>query len=159
MLVSEGVLKWAINFYPPLFFQRIRVVEFEKGYRAARVKISKSFLNKNYNNAIFGGTMFSAADPLYPVLFSQLLVRKGYQIRAWSRSAGIRFLKPCKTDMYFEIRISDEQLAACENQLKSTGKSRKSYPIEIFDKNKQLCVVAIIEVYVRDLNFLVNGEQ
>jgi acyl-coenzyme A thioesterase PaaI-like protein len=153
MLVSEGILKWIIRFYPPLLFQRIWVIKFEKDFHGVQVKISHSFLNRNYNGSIFGGTIFSAADPFYPVLFHQLLSRKGYKIMAWSRSAAIRFIKPGNTDLYFKIKISDADITACEHQLRTKGKYRKSYPIEIYDKNEKLCVSLISEVYVRDLNF------
>ena len=153
MLVSEGVMKWALNLYPPLLFQRIRIIRFEKGFTGAEVKISRSILNKNYHNAIFGGTMFAAADPFYPVLFYQVLLRKGYKISAWSRSSAIRFIKPCKTDMHFKIIITNTDIDNCERQLNLNGKYRKSFPVEIYDKNNKLCVSVINEIYVRNLNF------
>jgi acyl-coenzyme A thioesterase PaaI-like protein len=153
MLVSEGVLKWVINFYPPLFFQRIWVIKFEKGFRGVNVNINKSFLNKNYNNSIFGGTIFSAADPFYPLLFYHILSHKGYKIKGWSRSAAIRYIKPGETDLHFKINISEEDIADCEDHLKTAGKYRKSYPIEIYDKNGILCVSVIMEMYIRDLSF------
>jgi hypothetical protein len=135
MLVSEGVLKWVLRFFPPLFFQRIWVTGFEKGFHSVEVKISKSILNKNYNNAIFGGTVFSAADPFYPVLFDQVLKRRGFKINVWSRSLVIRFLKPCKTDLHFKIAISEADIADCEYLLKINGRYRRSFPIEIYDIN------------------------
>ncbi len=156
MLVSEGVLKWAINLYPPLFFQRIRVVKFDKGFLGVNVKINKSLLNKNYHNSIFGGTLFSAADPFFPLLFYQVFIRKGYDVRAWSRSAAIRFIKPGKTDLYFKISITNTDIADCEHYLNTTGKYRKSYSIEIYDKNEKLCVTVINEIYVRNLSFSDN---
>src|SRR4051812_27308465 len=93
MLVSAGLLKWILRFYPPLFFQRIWVVNIERDFTGLQIKISKSILNRNYNRSIFGGTIFSAADVCYPVLFHQLLSHKGYKVAVWSRSAQINFLK------------------------------------------------------------------
>ena len=143
-----------MRFYPPLLFQRIKVQGFEKGYKGVSVKISKSFLNRNYNNSIFGGTIFSAADPFYPVLFYQVLTRRGYQIKAWSKSSAIRYRKPCKTDMHFSINLKDEDFAACEQQLNTTGKFRMAYPIDIYDQDSKLCVSLLSEVYVRNINYV-----
>jgi acyl-coenzyme A thioesterase PaaI-like protein len=154
MLVSEGVLKWAINLYPPLFFQRIRVIKFDKGFTGASIKVSKSILNTNYHDSIFGGTIFSAADPFYPVLFYQVLIRKGYKVKAWSRSSAIRFVKPGKTNLYFRVQISEKDITGCENQLDTVGKYRKSFEVEIYDKNDKLCATLINEIYVRNLNFI-----
>jgi acyl-coenzyme A thioesterase PaaI-like protein len=154
MLVSEGVLKWAINLYPPLFFQRIRVIKFDKGFTGASIKVSKSILNTNYHDSIFGGTIFSAADPFYPVLFYQVLIRKGYNVKAWSRSSAIRFVKPGKTNLYFRVLISEKDISGCEHQLNTIGKFRKSFEVEIYDKNDKLCASLINEIYVRNLNFI-----
>jgi acyl-coenzyme A thioesterase PaaI-like protein len=153
MLVSEGVLKWAINLYPPLFFQRIRVIKFDKGFTGANIKVSKSILNTNYHDSIFGGTIFSAADPFYPVLFYQVLIRKGYKVKAWSRSSAIRFVKPGKTNLYFRVQITENEISDCEHQLNTIGKFRKSFQVEIYDKNNKLCASLINEIYVRNLNF------
>jgi hypothetical protein len=153
VVVSERVLKWAMRFYPPLFFQRIWVINFEKGFRGVHVKINKSILNKNFNNAIFGGTIFSAADPFYPLLFHQLLSHKGYQIIAWSKSSEIQYLKPCKTDMRFKIKITDDDAGECEYLLNTFGKYMKNYLIDIYDKKGDICVSVMNEVYVRNLNF------
>ena len=78
------------------WFQRIWVVNFSKGFTGVKVKINNSWLNRNYNRSIFGGTLFAAADPFYPVLFHQLFTKKGYKVMAWSKSAEIQFLKPTR---------------------------------------------------------------
>lgn len=118
-----------------------------------RVKINKSVLNKNYNNSIFGGTIFSAIDPFYPVLFHQILTNKGYKIIAWSKSSQIHYLKPGMTDMYFEIRIDDDDLTDCEHILSTEGRYLKVYPIDIYDKKGELCTSITNEIYIRNLNF------
>ena len=158
MPVSENTLKWAMRFYPCLFFQRIWVIKFETEFKGVHVKINKSILNRNYNNSIFGGTIFSAADPFYPVLFHQVLSNKGYNVVAWSKSADIHFLKPGLTDLYFTITIPEEVIADCERELNHAGKYVKVYPIDIYDKNGQLCVTVLNEIYVRNLNYGESSE-
>lgn len=158
MAVSENTLKWAMRFYPSLLFQRIWVIKFEKGFLGVQVKINKSLLNRNHNNSIFGGTIFSAADPFYPVLFYQLLTIRGYKVIAWTKSSNINFLKPGMTDLYFKIEISDNDIKTCEQELAATGKCLKMYIVDIYDKNGQLCVSVSNEIYIRDLNYVVSGE-
>lgn len=158
MPVSESTLKWAMRLYPSLFFQRIWVIKFEKGFRGVHVKINKSLLNRNYNNSIFGGTIFSAADPFYPVLFYQLLTIRGYKVIAWTKSSHIHFLKPGMTDLHFKIEISDHDIKTCEQELTSVGKSLKVHTVDIYDKNGQLCATAASEIYVRDLNYVASGD-
>src|SRR5690606_24363501 len=107
MRVSENLLKWTIRFYPPLFFQRIWVKKFHKNFRGVDVKIHRSFLNKNYNASIFGGTIFSATDPFYAILFDQILQREGYRVRVWLKSAEIQYIKPAFHALFFTITIND----------------------------------------------------
>ena len=154
MVVSEGLLKWIMRFYPPLFFQRIWVVRLDKGFTGARVKIIKSIFNRNYNGSIFGGTLFTAADPFYPLLFHQLFTRKGYRVLAWSKSAEIQFLKAGLTDLYFDIKLTQNEIDEAEYILNNGGKYIKSHPIDIYNKNGEICVSLTKEVYLRNLDFV-----
>ena len=151
MSSSENAVKWAMRLYPPLFFQRIWVSGFKAGFRGVSVSISKSFLNTNHDHSIFGGTIYAAADPFHPILFTHLLTLKGYNVKAWSRSSAIRYFKPAKTDLHFNIDITDAELEACETQLKLNGKYRKSYQVVLLDKDENLCALVINEMYIRDL--------
>lgn len=152
MLVSENVLKWALRLYPPLLFQRIWVIRFEKNFRGVWVKVNKSLINNNYNNSIFGGTIFAAADPFYPLLFHQILEHNGYQVRVWLKSAEINYLKPGRTDLFFNINISQKDIQEIENILNTDGKHVKAYPIEMYNKQGELCVVVSSEIYIRNLS-------
>ncbi len=151
MIVSENMLEWAMRFYPPLFFQRIWVIKFEKGFTGVHVKISKSFLNVNYNRTIFGGTIFSASDPFFALLFDQILQRRGLKCRVWLRSAEIRYLKPGATNLYFTISLSEQQIQEAETILVTEGKFVKAYPMNIFSSEGLLCATVINEVYIRNL--------
>jgi acyl-coenzyme A thioesterase PaaI-like protein len=159
MVVSEGILKWAMRLYPPLLFQRIWVVKFEKGFKGVHVKINRSLLNINHNGSIFGGTIFSAADPFFPVLFHQLLSHKGYNIISWSKSAAIQYRKPAMTDLFLKINLTDDDIAACEDILNTTGKYLKVYPIEVYDKQADVCASIMVKIYVRNLNYSEINQQ
>ena len=152
MVVSENVLKWALRFYPPLLFQRIWVIRFDKGFRGVRVKINRSLINNNYNHSIFGGTIFAAADPFYPLLFHQVLGHKGYKTRIWLKSAEINYLKPGRTDLFFNINLTENDIEEVEQVLNTDGKHIKAYPIEMYSKEGELCVSVSSEIYIRNLN-------
>lgn len=145
-----------MRFYPPLFFQRVWTKRFEQDFRGVEVSIRKSFWNRNYNNSIFGGTIFSAADAFYPVLFFKIFTEKGYSIRAWSKSSEIKYLKPSYFNLYFNIHIDEAEINEAEEILNTLGKYTKLHPIEIFDKNGRNVASVLVEVYMRNLNFISN---
>jgi hypothetical protein len=153
MQVSENLLKWVMRFYPPLFFQRIWVIKFDEGFRGVQVRIRKSIWNTNYNGSIFGGTIFAAADPFYPILYYQVFSHKGYKIKGWAKSSEIKFLKPGATHLYFTIRLDEAEITETETILNTTGKYTKAYPIEIYDKNGVNVASVMNEIYLRNLNF------
>ncbi|OOQ62104.1 DUF4442 domain-containing protein [Mucilaginibacter pedocola] len=153
MVLSENALKWVMRFYPPLLLQRIWVLGFHKGFAGVKVKVSKSWLNKNYNGSIFGGTIFAAADPFYPVLFHQILNADGKRrLAIWSKSAKIDFLKPALGNLFFEIKLTEADIAEANETLIVTGKYEKLFPIDIYNKAGEVCASLLNEVYVRDLD-------
>ena len=154
MVVSENTMKWVMRVYPPLLLQRIWVKSFDKGFRGVKVKINKSLFNKNYNGSIFGGTIFAAADPFYPVLFNQVLNPKGeLRLKIWSKSAKIDFLRPALTDMFFEIKLTDGDIGHAVETLVAAGKYERAFPVDIYNKDGEVCVSMMNEVYIRDLSF------
>jgi hypothetical protein len=151
MKVSPKVLKWVLRFYPPLFFQRIWIQRFDKNFRSVEVKIFKSLLNTNFNNSIFGGTIYAASDPFYAILFDQVLQLKGFKTRVWLKSAHIQYLKPGRENLYFKIVLTDQEIAEAIHVLETNGKFVKAFPLEIYNKRGELCALVSNEVYIRNL--------
>jgi hypothetical protein len=151
MKVSPKVLKWVLRFYPPLFFQRIWIQRFDKNFRSVEVKIFKSLLNTNFNNSIFGGTIYAASDPFYAILFDQVLQLKGFKTRVWLKSAHIQYLKPGRENLYFKIVLTDQEIAEAIHVLETNGKFVKAFPLEIYNKRGELCALVNNEVYIRNL--------
>lgn len=157
MKASEKALKWAMRFYPPLFFQRIWVKKFHPGFRGVDVTIQSSFLNRNYNSSIFGGTIFAAADPFYPILFDQIFRRKGLKTVVWLKSGSVKYLKPARSKLKFSIVLTEEIIHEAEAILKKEGKFVSTFHLKIHDVNGNICALVDNEVYIRDLNFAHNS--
>lgn len=154
MKLNENGLKWLMRFYPPMLFQRIWVKKIYPNFRGIEVKINRSVFTTNLGNSIFGGTIFSATDPFYALLLGQIMRRKGYRITVWLKSAQIHYLKPGRSDLYFTLKISEETITEAEQAMnKGNGKFIKAFPIEVFDKDKELCATVMNEVYVRNLDY------
>ncbi len=151
MKISARLLKWLLRFYPPLLFQRIWVIDLDKDFRFVKVKICSSLLNRNYNRSIFGGTIYAAADPFYPVLLHRLLTHEGFKIIVWLKSASISFIKPGSTNLYYQIAVTDDDLNNIRQSLLNDGKIIKCFPTEIYSSTGELCASVICEVYIRNL--------
>lgn len=151
MHVSENTLKWLMRFYPPLLLQRVWVKRFYKNFEGVEVKVAKSLLNINYNKSIFGGTIFNAADPFHPILYHELLSRKGLKTKIWVKRSEIEFVKPAYKNLFFKIEISASELSIICDKLKEFGKVLQTNKIEILDQDGQLCALVTNEIYIRYL--------
>jgi acyl-coenzyme A thioesterase PaaI-like protein len=149
MKVSENTIKWVMRLYPPMLLQRIWVQKIHTGFRGADVKINRSLFTLNFGKSIFGGTIFSATDPFYALLFGQIMKHKGYNVTVWLKSASIRYLKPGRANLYYSIRITNEMIIEAETELINKGVFVKTYLIEVYSKNGELCAVADNEIYIR----------
>jgi acyl-coenzyme A thioesterase PaaI-like protein len=117
------------------------------------VKINKSWFTLNLGKSTFGGTIFSATDPFYALCFGQIMQHRGFKITVWLKSAQINYLKPARTDLSFSIKITEEMVCEAEKELKEVGKFIKAFPIELYDKNNELCATVSNEIYIRNLDF------
>lgn len=143
-----------MRLYPPMLFQRIWVKRIHPGFKGIDVKINRTLFTSNLGHSIFGGTIFSATDPFYALLFGQLMERKGFRITVWLKSAQINYLKPARTSLHFTLKITDEMIAEAEEALKKNGKFIKAYSIDLYNKHEELCATAINEIYIRNLDFV-----
>jgi acyl-coenzyme A thioesterase PaaI-like protein len=151
MLVSERVLKWAMRCYPPFLFQGIWTQQFENEFCGVRVKIINTLFNRNYNRSIFGGTIFSAADPFYVILFHQILSRKGFNLKLWLKHSTIDFIRPGNCNLYFKISLSPNEIEEVISCLESDRKFIKTFRVEITNKEGVLYALVHNEIYIRKI--------
>lgn len=154
MKLNPSSLKWLLRFYPPFFFQRIWIKQVHKGFKGIDVKIYKSSLNINSNKTVFGGTIFSALDPVHSILLDQIFQANGLKRTvAWLKSARIEYLKPGRTDLSYSLYLEDEDIAEAFDEIKRRGKVIKTFSTAVFDKNGVKCAVCHNEIYIRNLDF------
>lgn len=149
MILSERLGRFFLNAYPPFRFNRIRITNIEKGYRACTVRIKKSIFNKNMNGTIFGGSLFSASDPFYAILYWQIFERKGYKVQTWLKSAEIHYMRPADQTLYIDFKLTEEEINEAEMSLNTIGKYKQSHEIRYKSKDGDVYVIAKTEVYIR----------
>jgi len=58
--------------------------------------------------------------------------------------------------LYFSLIITDEMLEEATHALTTVGKFIKAYPMEITNKDGEVCATVMNEVYIRNLH---HGEK
>jgi acyl-coenzyme A thioesterase PaaI-like protein len=129
--------KWLMNLYPPLLINRISVKSISSDYKLVEVQVKKSLLNRNLQKTIFGGTIFSAADPFHALMYWQIFRLKGIHCEAWLKRAEIQYLKPANSDLRLLFEITDEEIELVNAQLQEKGKAEMIHETAILNNKKE----------------------
>jgi acyl-coenzyme A thioesterase PaaI-like protein len=104
---SARTVRRALNWYPPLRFAGIRVLDLADDWRHARVVLRRRWYNRNYVGTQFGGSLFAMTDPFWMIMTLRCL---GDDHIVWDKAAEIEFVAPGREDVYAEFRIDDAML-------------------------------------------------
>ena len=114
------LFRWGFNLSPMYRRSTGRIVSVSDDLLRIRVRVPISWRNRNYVNSIFGGSLFSAVDPI-PMVQLMNLLGKDYVV--WDKSAEVFFKRPAKQDVYADFEYSAEELdsirarVASENEI------------------------------------------
>jgi acyl-coenzyme A thioesterase PaaI-like protein len=128
-----------MNFWPPLFFTGIKIEKVAPDLSEMRVSLAHRFWNKNYVGTQYGGSLYSMTDPFYMLMLMKLL-GKGYVV--WDKSASIKFIKPGRSKVYAQFRLSKERLEEIKSHVDKEGRYLAEFVVEIVDdKNEKIAEV------------------
>ena len=135
-----------MNLWPPFWGAGIHVDEISHDYRSAKVSLKYGKLNRNIVGVHFGGSLFAMTDPFFMLMFSQNL---GKQYIVWDRAARIEFLKPGKSNVVANFRISQEQIDEVRNEAESGEKILKDYSVDIKNTDGEVIARVTKTLYIR----------
>jgi len=111
-----------------------------------RVDVPLSWRTRNYVGTIFGGSIYSAVDPIYMVM---LIRRLGPGFIVWDKAAKIEFLKPGMQTLHARFVINDAELAAIRAALNTQRSIDRSYLVELKDASGTPCARVEKIIYIR----------
>lgn len=114
--------KWAMSLYPPLLFNRIVVKSVSKDFLRVEILVKKSILNRNLQGSIFGGTLYSAADPYPAVQYWNALRERGIKCQAWLKKTEVEYLKPANTGIRIVFQLTDIDIQSAISNLEKEGR-------------------------------------
>ena len=155
---SRRGIRWALNLFPPLFFNRISIMYISDDFKELKVRIRHSWMNKNFNRTIFGGSIFSAVDPYFPTMYWHIFSRLKLPMEVWLKSAYINYKRPAKTDLLLHFQLKEEDITKAKEGLKNQGKYECCHQVKAIDKYGTICAEARVLVFLRNYKKLnING--
>ena len=138
--------RWAFNFFPAYRGSGARITYIAADWREVRVKLPLTLRTRNYVGTIFGGSMYSAVDPIYMVMLIQLL---GPDYVVWDKSASIRFRKPGKTTLYARFVLDQAETDAIQAALAVHSSLDRVYQVDLTDSEGAVYALVEKTLYIR----------
>ena len=111
-----------------------------------RLDLPLSWRTRNYVGTIFGGSIYSAVDPIYMLM---LIHRLGPDFVVWDKSASIQFKKPGRETLRAKFVVSDEELATIRSALESQRSIDRTYTVDLADDSGTVCATVEKITYIR----------
>ena len=127
--LKQRIMLRCVNLWPPFAATGIHV-NWGPDMKSAEVTMKLRPWNRNFVGTHYGGSLYSMCDPFYMLL---LIKNLGPEYIVWDKAAGIRFRKPGKGTVRAEFRLTDAQLDAIREQLKTLPKYEPIYTVEVKD--------------------------
>ena len=139
-------VRWLIHLWPPLLFAGIRVKPIERDWRRIDVELRLAWWNRNAVGSLFGGSLFSMADPFYPLILQHHL-GPGYTV--WTKAADIAFLKPGRKLARASFQIKDAEVERIRAEVAGEGRSTPTFTVQIRDQDGDILALVGAQLHVR----------
>ncbi len=148
---KHHLFKHGFNWSPMYRRSTGKVVDISKDLMQVRIKVPISYKNRNYVNSIFGGSMFSAVDPIPMV---QLINIIGEDYVVWDKSAEIHFKRPAKEHLYADFTYTFEELDNIINRVQSENEIEITKVTTLTNKDRNIVYCEIKKtIYIANKKF------
>lgn len=113
-LKEKTIFKYGFNLSPMYRRSTGRVISITEDLLVVKVKIPISYKNKNFVGSVFGGSLFSATDPIFMIQLMQVL---GNVYVVWDKNVSIKFKKPLKEDGYANFVFTTDEIVQIKKEV------------------------------------------
>ena len=153
---TTKLTRWGFNFFPAYRGTGARITYIASDWREVRIKLPLTWRTRNIVGTIFGGSMYSAIDPLYMVMLIKIL---GPEYVVWDKAAAIRFKRPGKSTLYARFLLTEEEVAAIKAAAGTAQSIERSYLVELVDADGTLHASVDKTIYIRKKSSGENSES
>ena len=157
---KRTLMKYGFNLSPMYRCSTAYVTDVSDDLLTIKIKLPISYKNRNYVNSIFGGSMFSAVDPIPMVQLINILedndpttsTTTDYVV--WDKSAIINFKKPAKEDLYATFTFSNDEINTIKSRVQNENEIEiiKTNTLTNVDETVTFCEVHKT-IYIANIDY------
>ncbi len=151
ILPKRTLFKYAFN-WSPMYRRTVgKVTYVSEDLFIINIELPINYKNRNYVGSIFGGSLFSAVDPMPMV---QLLNILGDDYVVWDKSAEIKFKRPGMEKLYAEFIYHQEEIDRIKNQVAQQQEIEIIKTMQLTTKDRKTVIFEVAKtIYSADKNF------
>jgi acyl-coenzyme A thioesterase PaaI-like protein len=143
---QSKLLRWRLNLFRPYRNSGARVTFIDRSFQIVRIRLPLSGATRNLYHSIFGGSMYSAVDPVHATM---LMFHCGQEFAAWTKEARIQFRRPARSELTGEFILEDSIVAEVRGAIARDGKAEQSFHIDLVDCQGEICFSCDLLVHIR----------
>ncbi|NGX57881.1 MAG: hypothetical protein K940chlam3_00778 [Chlamydiae bacterium] len=140
------ISRWIFNLYPAYRGTGARILYISDDWREVRIKVPLNWRTRNYVGTIFGGSLYSAVDPMYMLMLIKTL---GSEYIVWDKSATIQFKRPGRKTLFATFKVAEEETNSIIKELESQTSINRSYSVDLVDEKGSVCTTIEKVIYIR----------
>jgi acyl-coenzyme A thioesterase PaaI-like protein len=150
------VFRQGFNFWPCIRGSGGRVAHLAPDFTRITVRLPLNWRTRNAVGTIFGGSMFSATDPMYMLMLQRLLGR-GFVV--WDKGSAIRFKRPASRTLFAHFHVTPEMLAQVREAVAARGEADFTWPVQLVDEDRIVHAEIDRTLYVADKAFYKRKQE
>jgi acyl-coenzyme A thioesterase PaaI-like protein len=124
------LLRLGLNWFPAYRATGARIVSVSSDLKKVVVRLPLQRNTKNGAGTLFGGSLYSATDPIYALL---LALNLGPEFVVWDKSAAIRYRKPGREALTAEFVLGDDEVASIREEIERNGACDRTFTTRFCD--------------------------
>ncbi|RPI33168.1 MAG: DUF4442 domain-containing protein [Chloroflexota bacterium] len=124
------LMRWYFNVFPAYRGSGAWVTSIAGDWSEVRIRLPLNWNTRNYVGTIFGGSMYSAVDPMFMIM---LIKRLGPGYIVWDKAASIQFKRPGRETLYAVFKIAEGDIEAIRATLETQPKIDCVYTVDLVD--------------------------
>ncbi len=148
--------KFAFNVSPMYRRSVGRIISVSKDLHKVKIKIPINYKNRNYMGAIFGGSLFSATDPIMMIQLVQIL---GEDYVVWDKSASIRYKIPVREKVYASFEFEKSEIDVIKEHIATHQEMDLTKQVLIQNTTSKVYAEVTKVIYIADKHYFLEKRK
>lgn len=146
--------KRKIEWFPPFFLMRAKVLELDEEWNHVRVLLPLTWASANGTGNMFGGQMASLADPIPALACNKKF--PGYRVA--TKNLNIRFIRVGNSDLTLHFDFPEAQIEEIQKTLEEQGRADPEFQMTLVRADGEVCAHISNTVAMRPRGYISRYE-